>query len=118
MTCLRAGLGRIAVFGVMAAGLGAPATALADDPITIEVTLKDHCFTPLEIHVPAGRRADLHIRNEDSTAEEFDSSALKAEKIIPPGAAVVVHLRPLAKGRFPFVGEFHPDTALGVVISE
>jgi hypothetical protein len=102
----------------VAAGFGGIGTAMADDPISIDVTLKDHRFTPSEIHVPSGRRADLHIRNQDASAEEFDSSALKVEKIVPAGAGVVVHLRPLGPGRFPFMGEFHPDTAQGAVISE
>ncbi len=30
----------------------------------------------------------------------------------------VVRLRPLGLGRYPFMGEFHADTAQGVVIAE
>lgn len=94
------------------------AMAWAEDPVPIDVTLKDHRFTPSEIHVQTGKPALLKIRNEDAAAEEFDSSALKVEKIVPAGSAVIVRLRPLGPGRFPFMGEFHPDTAQGVVISE
>jgi hypothetical protein len=68
--------------------------------------------------VTKGKPVVLKIKNDDTTAEEFDSSALKTEKIIAAGASVVVRLRPLGPGRFPFMGEFHPDTAQGVVISE
>lgn len=95
---------------------GAP--ALADGPIKIEVTIKNHQFTPSEIHIPSGKRAELHVMNADDTAEEFDSSALKVEKVIAPGMAGTVYLHPLAPGRYPFIGEFHADTAKGVVISE
>ena len=92
--------------------------ALADDPLKIEVTIKDHRFVPSEIHVPAGKATVLIVRNEDAAAEEFDSSALKVEKVIVGGTYVTIRLRPLGPGRYPFMGEFHPDTAEGFVISE
>jgi heme/copper-type cytochrome/quinol oxidase subunit 2 len=92
--------------------------ALADGPVKIEVTIKNHQFTPSEIHVPSGKRAELHVMNTDDAAEEFDSSALKVEKVIAPGMAATVYLHPLAPGRYPFMGEFHADTAKGVVIAE
>lgn len=100
----------------LAVGFGAP--AVADEPMKIAVTLRDHRFTPSEIHVPQGAPVILTIRNEDAAAEEFDSSALKIEKVIAAGSYGVVHLRPLGPGRYPFTGEFHSDTAKGVVVSE
>jgi hypothetical protein len=91
---------------------------MAAEPVNIELTLKDHRFLPDEIHLPTGKPAILKIRNEDATAEEFDSSDLQVEKIIAGKASVTVRLRPLGPGRFRFMGEFHPETAQGVVISE
>jgi len=84
----------------------------------ISVTIKDHKFTPAEIHVPAGKPAVLTIKNEDGSVEEFDSSALKIEKVIAGGGEGSVRLRPLDPGRYPFMGEYHADTAQGVVIAE
>ena len=95
-----------------------PPLAKADDPLTIEVTIKDHQFAPAEIHVPAGKPVILRITNADSTAEEFDSSALKVEKVIAGGMYGTVRLRPLGAGRYPFMGEYHSQTAKGVVVSE
>jgi plastocyanin len=92
--------------------------ARADDPPTIAVTIKDHHFSPAEIHVPTGKPVTLHITNEDATVEEFDSTALKVEKVIAGGTYGTVRLRPLGPGRYPFMGEYHADTAQGVVISE
>jgi plastocyanin len=92
--------------------------ARADDPTPIAVTIKDHRFTPSEIHVPAGKTAVLEIRNEDATAEEFDSRALKVEKVIAAGRSGTVRLRPLGPGRYPFVGEYHEKTAQGVVVAD
>jgi hypothetical protein len=90
----------------------------AEDLPIMAVTIKDHRFTPSEIHVPQGKAVILRITNEDATPEEFDSTALKAEKVIVGGAYGTIHLRPLGPGRYPFMGEFHPDTAQGVVIAE
>ena len=105
--------GAVAALGVI------PATALkADEPLNIPVTIKDHRFDPAEIHVPQGKPVMLTITNKDPTPEEFDSTALKVEKVIVGGTYGTVRLRPLGPGRYPFMGEYHSDTAQGVVISE
>lgn len=93
--------------------------ALADDAAeAITVTLKDHQFAPAEIHVPAGKRVTIVLKNEDATPEEFDSSALKIEKVVAGGQQGTIHLRALPKGSYPFMGEYHEKTAKGVVIAE
>lgn len=99
-------------------GLALPATALAEDATTVNVMLKDHQFTPAEIHVPAGKPVLLVVQNTDGTAEEFDSPALKVEKVIAPGQTASIRIRPLAAGSYPFAGEFHEDSAKGVVVAE
>jgi hypothetical protein len=103
---------------VAALAIGAALPAAAEEPARIEVTLKGHRFEPSEIHVPTGKPTVLVVTNLDDTAEEFDSSALKVEKVIAAGHNATIRLRPLGPGRFPFMGEFHPDTATGVVVSE
>jgi plastocyanin len=99
-------------------GLGVSGAVAAEDPVQFDVSLKDHRFQPAEIHVPAGKAVILKVTNLDTTAEEFDSSALKVEKIITAGKYATIRLRPLAQGKYPFAGEFHPQTASGVVIAE
>jgi plastocyanin len=111
--------GRIAAAAVMAMIGAAPGVAAwADDAAPIAVTIKDHKFSPAEIHVPAGKATTLKITNEDPTVEEFDSTALKVEKVIAGGTWGLVHLSPLGPGKYPFMGEYHSDTAQGVVVSE
>lgn len=90
----------------------------ADGLTTIQLTLKDHKFTPSVIHVPAGKAVIFSIKNEDAASEEFDSAALKVEKVIAGGSEGTVRIRPLGAGKYPFMGEYHSDTAQGVVISE
>ncbi|MCW5691506.1 MAG: cupredoxin domain-containing protein [Pseudolabrys sp.] len=94
----------------------APALAQAADDYTL--TIKDHKFTPAELKVPANKRVAITVVNSDSTPEEFESHSLKVEKIIPGGAKATVRIGPLKPGRYDFFGEFHEDTAKGVVIAE
>ncbi len=114
--------GALAAAFMLAAGagaaLGAWSPARADEATVIAVTIEGHRFTPAEIHVPAGKPAILEIENKDPSAEEFDSHALKVEKVIAGGTKASVHLRPLDPGRYPFMGEYHESTAKGVVIAE
>jgi hypothetical protein len=90
--------------------------ALATEGISLR--LKDHKFTPAEIHVKANQPNLIVMINEDATAEEFDSASLKVEKVVAGNSSGNVRLRPLAPGRYPFMGEFHAETAQGVVIAE
>jgi hypothetical protein len=84
----------------------------------IAVTLKDHKFTPSEIHVKAGTPSVIMLTNQDPTAEEFDSTSLKVEKVVAGHGKGKIRLRPLSPGRYPFMGEYHSSTAQGVVIAE
>lgn len=90
--------------------------ALADGPIP--VALKDHRFTPATIHVKAGIPNVIALTNNDDAAEEFDSTSLKVEKVVVGHSSGNVRLRPLEPGRYPFMGEYHSETAQGVVIAE
>ena len=90
--------------------------ALADT--TIAVTLKDHKFSPSVIKVKANEPSMIILSNEDDTADEFDSTALKVEKVVPGHAKGNVRIRALAPGKYPFMGEYHAATAQGVVVAE
>jgi hypothetical protein len=92
-------------------------SALADDA-AIPLKLKNHRFTPAEIHVKANVPNLIVMSNEDTTAEEFDSTSLKVEKVVAGNSSGNVRIRPLAPGRYPFMGEYHSDTAQGVVVAE
>jgi Cupredoxin-like domain len=91
-------------------------SALADDQIA--VTLKNHKFSPSIIKVKANQPSMIILSNEDDTADEFDSSSLKVEKVVPGHAKGNVRIRALAPGKYPFMGEYHAATAQGVVVAE
>ena len=97
--------------------LSAAGTAWADDPqFTLEI--KDHRFTPAELQVPAGTKIRLLVRNSDPTPEEFESSELHREKVVPPGQEIVVIVGPLDAGTYGFFGDFHKETAQGRLIAK
>ncbi len=92
--------------------------ARAEEPLTYNLIIKNHRFEPAEIKAPAGKKLKLVVKNEDSTAEEFESHDLHREKIIAGGAEATFTLRPLDKGTYVFFGEFNPETAQGKLIVE
>jgi hypothetical protein len=91
------------------------AAARADDYV---LTIKDHRFTPTEINIPANKRVQITVVNDDATPEEFESKEMKVEKVIPGKSKGVVRVGPLKPGRYPFFGEFHEATAKGTLIAE
>jgi heme/copper-type cytochrome/quinol oxidase subunit 2 len=103
---------------VLAASIIALASPAVADTGAVAVMLKDHKFTPSQIHVKANMPVVITLTNKDTTAEEFDSTALKVEKVVAGGDTGDVHIRPLEPGRYPFMGEYHSSTAQGVVIAQ
>jgi hypothetical protein len=108
---------RAIVAGLVALAVSC-AGARAEKPFSATIIIRDHRFEPSEIHVPAGKGISLTVINTDPLSEEFDSSALKVEKVIAGKSQGVVHIRPLNPGRYDFIGEYHEQTAKGHVIAE
>src|SRR4029450_3569247 len=99
----------------VAAMVLAPASLRAQD---VTITIKNHRFTPSEVKVPANKRVQITVVNDDPTPEEFESHEMKVEKVIPGKSKGVVRIGPLAPARYPFFGEFNQATAKGVVAAE
>ncbi len=93
------------------------APAFADAP-AITVHLKNHKFSPAVIKVKANKPAMIILYNDDDSADEFDSSSLKIERVVPGHNKGNIRLRALAPGKYPFMGEFHAATAQGLVVAE
>jgi high-affinity iron transporter len=96
---------------ILACGL--PVAARADEPQVLE--FRQHRFYPDHITVPAGQRVKIEVRNTDDTADEFESTDLNREKLVAPGGKATVFLGPLDPGSYKFFGDFHRDTAQGVI---
>jgi plastocyanin len=105
----------LALVLMLTAGASVGGAAAAQE---FNLAIRNHKFEPAEIRVPAGKRVSIYVSNEDATPEEFESAALKVEKVIPGKSKGLVRIGPLAPGRYEFIGDFHSDTAKGVVIAE
>jgi high-affinity iron transporter len=90
--------------------------ARADDLPTL--VFHNHRFEPDRIQVPAGAKFQLHVKNTDDTADEFESVDLNREKLVAPGQTITVFLGPLPAGEYKFFGDFHQDTAQGVLVAK
>src|SRR5262249_22941499 len=92
-------------------------SAMAQDaPYTL--TIKDHMFQPTAIEIPAGKKIELIVKNEDPTPEEFESTELRREKVVPAGQQITVYIGPLKPGRYEFFGDFNPKTARGHIVAK
>jgi plastocyanin len=89
--------------------------ARADD---LQLTIRDHKFEPARLEVPAGVKFKLIVKNADPTAEEFESFDLHREKVVTGGGETPVFLGPLDKGEYKFFGDYHQDTAQGVLVAK
>ncbi|MEI6564977.1 MAG: cupredoxin domain-containing protein [bacterium] len=81
------------------------------------IVIKDHQFSPAKLKIPAGKKVKVVIENQDATAEEFESYDLNREKVVAGNAKITVFLGPLKPGIYKYFGEFHKNTAQGVVIA-
>jgi hypothetical protein len=90
--------------------------ARAEDAPTI--TFRNHRFEPTRIEVPANVKFRLQVKNTDDTADEFESTDLNREKLVAPGQTITVFLGPLDPGEYKFFGDFHQDTAKGVLVAK
>ncbi|MGO8737998.1 cupredoxin domain-containing protein [Rhodoblastus sp.] len=93
----------------------APAVA---QQTTVHITIKDHRFSPSEPHAPANQPFAMVVKNQDSTASEFESKTLRVEKVVAPGAEITMRIRPLNPGRYHFFDDFHQDTTEGDLFVE
>jgi hypothetical protein len=102
---------------VLLGGVVAGATyAKAEDVIALE--FRQHRFVPDQLTVPAGQKFKVMVTNRDDTADEFESVDLNREKLVPPGQTIAVFLGPLSPGTYKFFGDFHQDTAQGVMVAK
>lgn len=80
------------------------------------LVIRDHKFEPAELTVPAGQKIKLLVENQDATPEEFESNELNREKIVVGKGTITVFIGPLDAGRYRFFGDFHQETAQGVLV--
>ena len=107
-------MSRLALATFLAVSLGAYA---AGEP-EFSLALEGHKFTPDRVEVPAGKKVKLLVENRDATPAEFESEALKIEKVIAGKAKATILIGPLKAGEYKFVDEYNEKTAKGVIVAK
>jgi len=74
---------------------------------TVEIVVKDKKFQPAEVKAPANARIVIQVKNQDAVAMEFESKALKVEKVVAPNSEGVVRVGPLQPGKYEFFDDFN-----------
>ena len=82
------------------------------------IMIKDHIFSPAELVVPADKKVKIVIENHDLTVEEFESFDLNREKVVSGNGKIVIFVGPLKPGRYKYFGDFHQDTAQGIIVAQ
>jgi len=95
----------------------APLSVRADEQ-DYKLTIRNHCFSPAELVIPANKKVKILVDNEDVTPEEFESYELNREKVITGKGKAVIFIGPLKPGAYKYFGEFHKDTAQGIIKAE
>lgn len=101
-----------AAFAALAGAILMASPAMAGQEVSL--VLADHQFIPDHVTLPAGVRFKIHVTNNDATPDEFESPALRVEKIVMPGQTITVLAGPLTPGSYTFFDDYHPETAHGV----
>ncbi len=100
------------------AGFATGALAEPAAPADYTLTIQDHKFDQAALDVPANKAFTLRVVNKDASAEEFESHSLKREKVVPANGEVTLKVGPLKAGEYKYVGEFHEETAHGVITAK
>jgi hypothetical protein len=100
----------------LAASFGMVQAALADEPVKVTLTLKDLKFSPAEPTAPAGKPIVIEVANQDGTPAEFESKALRFEKVVTAGKTITVNVHPLKAGRYRFYDDYHEATTEGFLV--
>src|SRR5262245_44023813 len=108
---------RIALLAIALVVLGCVAIAQAADP-EIPLVIQKNRFEPDIIKVKAGTPFVLVITNKEKGPEEFDSQTPRIENVITACKTMKVRIPALKPGKYPFVGEYHAETAKATIVAE
>ena len=90
----------------------------AAEAVTVHLEMHDGELIPSTLTVPANTRIRIEVHNSGSSPAEFESTQLRKEKVLAPGAKSVVVIARLRPGQYTFFDDFHLDHPAGLVIAE
>ena len=94
------------------------ATGAQAQQASVQLSLKDHRFSPAEPHARANAPLTIVLKNLDPTPAEFESKTLRVEKVVPGGGQVTINIRALAPGRYRFFDDYNENATFGFLVVE
>src|SRR5208283_866873 len=85
--------------------------------IILEIRFENHRFAPQTLTVAADTPLEIRVVNLSRERIEFESFKLNREKVVEPGASVVVKLPALRAGTYDFFDDFHQDVPEGAIVA-
>jgi hypothetical protein len=79
----------------------------AQQATDLQVTYSKGQFQPSELSAPADKPITLRVKNLDAKAMEFESKALRVEKVVAANSEGVINVRALKPGRYEFFDDFN-----------
>ena len=106
--------GMVSVFATLAALAFGPIVRAEDETLPV-VRFHDGRFEPDELVVKAKTPFRLRVVNATQDAIEFESFELNRERVVLPGAEIVVYLPALDPGSYKFFDDFHHGAGEGTI---
>ncbi|HME71846.1 MAG TPA: cupredoxin domain-containing protein [Myxococcota bacterium] len=106
--------GMVSVFAILAALALGPIVRAEDETLPV-VRFHDGRFEPDELVVKAKTPFRLRVVNATQDAIEFESFELNRERVVLPGAEIVVYLPALDPGSYKFFDDFHHGAGEGTI---
>jgi Cupredoxin-like domain len=101
---------------VCTASVSAVTVARAQGATEIQLSYQDKKFDPEEISAPVNTPIVIKLKNLDAKAMEFESKALKVEKVVAGSSDAVINVRAQKAGRYEFFDEYNEKTARGALV--
>jgi hypothetical protein len=87
----------------------------AQQATEVQVTYSNGQFQPSELRAPADKPITVRVKNLDAKAMEFESKALRVEKVVAAKSEGVINVRALKPGRYEFYDDFN-EKARGALV--
>ncbi len=81
------------------------------------IVIKNHQFIPSQLNIPAGKKLQLTVDNQDPTPEEFESFDLDREQVVEGNKKLIVFIGPLSPGKYGYWADYHKDSK-GVIVAQ
>lgn len=88
----------------------------AEPVAEIHVTYSNGQFQPGVVNAPVDKPVVIRVKNLDAKALEFESTALRVEKVVAAKSEGIVNVRALKAGRYEFYDDFNANAHGALVV--